>query len=68
MSGLLEGLRVVEIATFVFVPGAGTVLSDFGAEVIHVEPPGIGDPYRVSPSDETTARERYELLLGSRQP
>ena len=28
-------------------PGAGTVMSDFGAEVIHVEPPGIGDPLRV---------------------
>ena len=46
MSTLLSNLRVVEIATFVFAPGAGTILSDFGAEVIHVEPPGIGDPYR----------------------
>lgn len=46
MTGLLEGIRVVEIATFVFMPGAGTVMSDFGAEVIHVEPPGTGDPYR----------------------
>ena len=46
MTGLLEGIRVVEIATFVFMPGAGTVMSDFGAEVIHVEPPGAGDPYR----------------------
>ena len=44
MSGLLEGLKVVEVATFVFVPAAGTVLSDFGADVIHVEPPGVGDP------------------------
>ena len=48
MSGLLEGLKVVEVATFVFVPAAGTVLSDFGADVIHVEPPGVGDPYRLS--------------------
>jgi len=46
MSGLLEGLRVIEVATFVFAPAAGTVLSDFGAEVIHIEPPGDGDPYR----------------------
>ena len=46
MITLLSNLRVIEIATFVFAPGAGTVLSDFGAEVIHVEPPGIGDPYR----------------------
>jgi crotonobetainyl-CoA:carnitine CoA-transferase CaiB-like acyl-CoA transferase len=47
MSALFEGLRVVEIASFVFAPGAGTVMADFGAEVIHVEPPGIGDPMRV---------------------
>jgi crotonobetainyl-CoA:carnitine CoA-transferase CaiB-like acyl-CoA transferase len=47
MAGLLDGIRVIEIATFVFMPSAGTVLSDFGADVIHVEPPGIGDPYRV---------------------
>ena len=46
MKGLLSDLRVVEIATFVFAPGAGTVLSDFGAEVFHIEQPGIGDPYR----------------------
>ena len=46
MAGLLEGIRVIEVATFVFAPAAGTVLSDFGAEVVHVEPPGSGDPYR----------------------
>lgn len=46
MSGLLDGIRVIEIATFVFMPGAGTVLADFGADVIHVEPPDGGDPYR----------------------
>jgi crotonobetainyl-CoA:carnitine CoA-transferase CaiB-like acyl-CoA transferase len=43
---LLEGIRVVEVATFVLGPAAGTVLADFGAEVIHVERPGIGDVYR----------------------
>ena len=47
MAALLDGIRVVEIATFVFMPGAGTVMSDYGADVIHVEPPGIGDPYRM---------------------
>ena len=47
MTALLKDLRVVEVATFVFAPGAGTVLADFGAEVIHVEPPGIGDPLRM---------------------
>jgi formyl-CoA transferase len=45
-QGILEGIRVVEVATFIFGPGAGTVMSDFGAEVIKIEHPLIGDPYR----------------------
>ena len=45
-TNILSDLKVLEIATFVFAPGAGTILSDFGANVIHVEPPGIGDPHR----------------------
>ncbi|MBL4783126.1 MAG: CoA transferase [Porticoccaceae bacterium] len=43
---LLSGIKVLEIATFVFGPGAGAILSDFGADVIKVESPGIGDPLR----------------------
>ena len=43
---LLGDLRVVEAATFVLGPAAGTVLSDFGADVVHVEHPAIGDAYR----------------------
>jgi crotonobetainyl-CoA:carnitine CoA-transferase CaiB-like acyl-CoA transferase len=46
---LLEGIKVVELATFVFGPAAGTVLGDFGAEVIHIEHPQIGDAYRHLP-------------------
>lgn len=42
---MLEGLRVVEYATYMAAPGAGSMLSDWGAEVIKVEPPG-GDPVR----------------------
>lgn len=45
-KGILEGIKVVEVSTYVFAPAAGTVLSDFGAEVIKVELPGIGDHYR----------------------
>jgi len=43
---LLEGLRVVELATFVAAPAAGTVLADFGADVVHIEHPQMGDAYR----------------------
>jgi crotonobetainyl-CoA:carnitine CoA-transferase CaiB-like acyl-CoA transferase len=40
-----EGIRVVELAQWVFVPVAGALLADWGAEVVHVEPIE-GDPYR----------------------
>ncbi len=46
MSGPLSGVRVLEVATHVFVPISGAVLGDWGAEVIKVEPPDGGDPYR----------------------
>ncbi|MEL7128763.1 MAG: CaiB/BaiF CoA-transferase family protein [Pseudomonadota bacterium] len=42
---MLEGLRVIEYATYMAAPGAGGILRDWGAEVIKVEPPG-GDPIR----------------------
>ncbi|TAI65598.1 CoA transferase [Bradyrhizobium sp. Leo170] len=42
----LAGVRVLDIATFVAAPFCGTVLSDFGADVIKIEQPGAGDPLR----------------------
>jgi formyl-CoA transferase len=45
MAGPLEGVRVVEVANWTFVPAAGAVLGDLGADVIKVEPPS-GDPQR----------------------
>jgi crotonobetainyl-CoA:carnitine CoA-transferase CaiB-like acyl-CoA transferase len=45
-SGVFAGVRVVELAQYVFVPGASVLMADQGAEVIKVETPGIGDPYR----------------------
>jgi formyl-CoA transferase len=41
----LEGVRVLEVAAWTFVPGAGAALADLGADVIKVEPP-TGDPQR----------------------
>jgi crotonobetainyl-CoA:carnitine CoA-transferase CaiB-like acyl-CoA transferase len=46
MPGPLAGVRVLEVATHVFVPMSGAVLADWGAEVIKVEHPDGGDPYR----------------------
>jgi crotonobetainyl-CoA:carnitine CoA-transferase CaiB-like acyl-CoA transferase len=43
---MFEGVRVIELAQYVFVPGAGMLLADQGAEVIKIESTGTGDPYR----------------------
>jgi len=43
--GPLQGIKVVEVAMWAFVPAAGGILSDMGATVIKVEPPS-GDPLR----------------------
>ena len=45
MKYLFEGLKVVDLASFLAAPGAATLLGDFGAEVIKIEPPS-GDGYR----------------------
>ncbi|MEL7547216.1 MAG: CaiB/BaiF CoA-transferase family protein [Pseudomonadota bacterium] len=44
-DGMLDGLKVIEYATYMAAPGAGSILSDWGADVIKIEPPG-GDPIR----------------------
>lgn len=46
MSEVFAGVRVVELAQYVFVPAAGALMADQGAEVIHIETVGSGDPYR----------------------
>ena len=46
-QAVFAGLKVVEIASFIAGPAAATILSDFGADVIKVEPPGMGDPQRL---------------------
>jgi crotonobetainyl-CoA:carnitine CoA-transferase CaiB-like acyl-CoA transferase len=45
-KGIFTGLKVIDCASFIAGPAAATILSDFGADVIKVEPPDIGDPYR----------------------
>ena len=45
-DSIFSGLKVVDMASFIAGPAATTVLADFGADVVKVEPPGIGDPYR----------------------
>ncbi|MGH0037573.1 MAG: CaiB/BaiF CoA transferase family protein [Myxococcota bacterium] len=46
MERPLEGVRVLEVAQWWFVPAAGALLADWGAEVIKIEHPETGDPQR----------------------
>lgn len=42
----LEGVRILDLSTVIAAPYGATLLGDFGAEVIKVEMPGVGDPLR----------------------
>ncbi len=42
----MDGVRVLDLATFIAAPFTATILAEFGAEVIKVEQPGGGDPMR----------------------
>ena len=45
-SGPLEGIRVIELGSLIAGPYAGALFAQFGADVIKIEPPAIGDPLR----------------------
>ena len=64
----LTGIRVLDISTFVAAPFAGTLLADFGADVVKVEP-AEGDPYRVYSAAYTAVNQRkYAAALDLRNP
>ena len=67
-EGLFAGLKVIDCASFIAAPAAATILSDFGADVIKVEPPGEGDLYRslhTRPGSPTVNRD-YAWILDNR--
>jgi len=45
---ILDGIKVVELATYIAGPASAAVMADFGADVIKIEPPGRPDPFRGS--------------------
>jgi crotonobetainyl-CoA:carnitine CoA-transferase CaiB-like acyl-CoA transferase len=47
--GILAGIRVIDCSTYIAGPAAAVILSDFGADVIKIERPPYGDPYRYLP-------------------
>ncbi len=46
MYNTMSGVKIVEVASYLFVPTASAILADWGADVIKVEHPTRGDPYR----------------------
>lgn len=46
MTGPLAGIKVIEMASWMFVPSGGSVLVDWGADVLKIENPDGGDPQR----------------------
>ncbi len=52
----LEGIRVVEIGSYIVVPGAAAALADWGAEVIKIEEPKTGDGFRRMPPGRTVSQ------------
>jgi len=76
-NGIFQGLKVIDCASWIAGPAAATILSDFGAEVIKIEPPGAGDPWRASvpvPGKTTdywwqlTARNKKSLAIDLKHP
>ena len=51
MARPLAGVSVLDMGTFITGPAAGMLLADMGAEVIKVEMPGTGDPFRAFKGD-----------------
>ena len=66
-DNIFSGLKVVELASFVAGPGAAVILSDFGADVVKVEPP-TGDTWRIGHKipPQPQAKEAYPFHLANR--
>ena len=76
-DSLFSGLKVIDCASWIAGPAAATMLSDFGADVIKIEPPGAGDPWRASQPIpgrkvdyywQLTSRNKRSLALDLKHP
>jgi crotonobetainyl-CoA:carnitine CoA-transferase CaiB-like acyl-CoA transferase len=72
MIPVLKGLKVIEQGTFITGPAAGMLLGDLGADVIKVEQPLTGDPFRAfknglySPHYQTYNRNKRSITLDTK--
>ena len=66
-DNIFSGLKVVDLASFIAGPGAAVILSDFGADVIKVEPP-TGDTWRIGYKipPQPRAKDNYAWHLNNR--
>lgn len=73
MNGVLQDVRVLEQGTFITGPACGMLLGDLGADVIKIEQPGTGDPFRAfkgglySPHFQTYNRNKRSITLNTKQ-
>jgi crotonobetainyl-CoA:carnitine CoA-transferase CaiB-like acyl-CoA transferase len=71
---ILKDIRVIELGTYITGPAAGMHLADLGADVIKVERPGTGDPFRAfkgglySPHYQTYNRNKRSIALDTALP
>src|SRR6185369_4104075 len=74
VTKVLTGVRVIEMGTFITGPAAAMYLADLGADVIKVERPGTGDPFRsfkgglYSPHYQTYNRNKRAITLDTSKP
>jgi crotonobetainyl-CoA:carnitine CoA-transferase CaiB-like acyl-CoA transferase len=75
----MEGVRVIEMGVWVAGPAAGAILADWGADVVKIEPPGVGDPARTfskmlggdlpfNPIFENDNRNKRSITIDVAQP
>lgn len=74
MVKILKNIRVVELGTYITGPAAAMHLGDLGADVIKVERPGAGDPFRAfkgglySPHYQTYNRNKRSIAIDTKDP
>ncbi len=74
MVKILKDVRAVELGTYITGPAAGMHLADLGVDVIKVERPGTGDPFRAfkgglySPHFQTYNRNKRSIALDTNDP
>ena len=73
MIKVLEGVRVLEMGTFITGPAAAMLLADMGADVVKIERPKTGDPFRAfkgglySPHFQTYNRNKRSVTVDTRE-